>query len=122
MAKLNTNPVEKESVPELLEEAEIKKRLRKVDGWSYGGGFITKQFEFGRFLDGIEFINKVAAVAEEQEHHPDIHIRYTTVKLSLQTHSEGGVTDWDFELAAAIDNVPVRGLRNRKRGKPPSNL
>lgn len=102
-------------MPKLLAKGEIAKRLAKLDGWNYEAGFIAKQFEFRRFLDGIRFVNKVASLAEEHEHHPDIQVRYTTVKLSLQTHSEGGVTAWDFGLAAAIDELPVRGLAEVKR-------
>ncbi len=97
----------------LLAKAEIKKRLGKLDGWRYDRGFITKVFEFEQFSDGIRFVDAVAAVAERQEHHPDIHVRYTTVKLSVQTHSEGGVTGWDFQLAAAIDALSAKGLRLR---------
>lgn len=100
---------------ELLSKAEIGKRLRKLDGWVFEDGFIVKEFEFKKFLDGIEFIDRVAAVAEKEQHHPDIHVRYTKVKLAVQTHSEGGVTAWDFELAAAIEKVGVKGLRSRKR-------
>jgi 4a-hydroxytetrahydrobiopterin dehydratase len=69
---------------------------------------ITKTFEFEKFMDGIAFVNRVAKVAEEQEHHPDINIRYTTVRLSIQTHSEGGVTEWDVELATAIEKMMQR--------------
>ncbi len=97
-------------MPRLLTAVEVKKRLRKLDGWKYEGAFITKKFEFNGFLDGIHFVDMVARVAEEQEHHPDFHIRYTAVTLSLQTHSEGGVTEWDFELAQAIDRSQVQGV------------
>ena len=71
-------------------------------------------FEFPNFRDGISFVNKVAEVAEKEEHHPDIHVKYTTITLSVQTHSEGGVTEWDIELAEAVEKM----LRSRgKRGK-----
>ena len=56
-------------------------------------------------MDAIAFVNEVAEAAEREEHHPDINIRYTTVKLSVQTHSEGGVTEWDIGLAKTIDNL-----------------
>jgi len=58
-------------------------------------------------MDGISFLNQVARVAERQEHHPDIKVRYTTITLSVQTHSEGGVTDWDIGLAKAIDRIKI---------------
>jgi len=91
------------AVPKLLKDAEISSRLKDLKGWKREGKFIAKTFEFNHFMDAIAFVNEVAEAAERQEHHPDINIRYTTVKLSIQTHSEGGVTDWDFDLARAID-------------------
>jgi 4a-hydroxytetrahydrobiopterin dehydratase len=90
-------------MPRLLKDSEIAGRLKSLRGWKHEGKFITKTFEFKEFMDGIEFIEKVAKVAERQEHHPDIHVRYTAVTLSIQTHSEGGVTEWDLDLAEAIE-------------------
>ncbi len=104
-AKLYTNSVSTDVVPRLLKESEIKERLRRLDGWKRQKSFISKEFDFRNFMEGIAFINRVAKVAEEQEHHPDIHVRYTKVRLSVQTHSEGGVTRWDFELASAIEGA-----------------
>lgn len=102
------------SLPKLLKKREVEGRLAKLDGWKHEGAFITKTFHFVGFLDGIEFINKVAAIAEGQEHHPDIRVRYTEVNLSLQTHSAGGVTLWDLQLASAIDRLEVKGLSRKK--------
>jgi 4a-hydroxytetrahydrobiopterin dehydratase len=90
-------------VAKLLTDSEIASRLKPLKGWKHQGKFITKEFEFEQFMDGIAFLNKVAEIAEKEEHHPDIHVRYTTITLSLQTHSEGGVTGWDVELAEAIE-------------------
>lgn len=95
-------------MPRLLSDAEIEKRLKSLKGWKRQGKFIAKAFEFGGFMDGIRFVNEVAAVAEREEHHPDINVRYTTVTLSIQTHSEGGVTEWDVELAQAIETMLER--------------
>jgi 4a-hydroxytetrahydrobiopterin dehydratase len=92
-------------VPRLLKDGEIRVRLKPLRGWSHEGAFITKTFEFKRFMDGIAFINSVAKVAEQQEHHPDIHVVYTSITLSVQTHSVGGVTEWDLELAEAIEEA-----------------
>lgn len=92
-------------MPRLLEPAELEKALRGLDGWRRDGNFISRTFEFESFMEGIEFVDRVAVVAERQEHHPDVHIRYTTVKLALQTHSEGGVTSWDLGLAREIQKV-----------------
>lgn len=90
-------------MPKLLSDSEVKAKLKDLKGWKHEGEFITKVFEFEEFMDGIGFVNRVAEVAEKEEHHPDIHVRYTTVTLSVQTHSEGGVTEWDVGLAEAIE-------------------
>jgi 4a-hydroxytetrahydrobiopterin dehydratase len=92
-------------MPRLLTAREIDEKLRRLEGWKSRGRFITKTFVFGEFMDGISFLNKVANIAEEHEHHPDIKIRYTSITLSIQTHSEGGVTNWDIGLARAIDRI-----------------
>ena len=64
---------------------------------------MTKTLEFGSFMSGISFINQIARVAERLQHHPDISVRYTTIKLLIQTHSVGGITAKDFQLASAIE-------------------
>ena len=87
-----------------LTKAKIESELKKFDGWKLERDFITKTFEFKTFMAGIKFVDDVAQIAEEEEHHPDIHIRYTTIKLSIQTHSEGGVTEWDLGLARRIES------------------
>ncbi|HME19115.1 MAG TPA: 4a-hydroxytetrahydrobiopterin dehydratase [Nitrososphaerales archaeon] len=92
-------------VPKLLNDAEVVKRLAALRGWKREGKFIAKSFEFETFMDGIRFLNRVARVAEELDHHPDIQVRYTQVRFSIQTHSEGGLTARDFELAKGIDGI-----------------
>jgi 4a-hydroxytetrahydrobiopterin dehydratase len=77
--------------------------LKALDGWKSKDGFITKTFEFKTFMAGIKFVNDVAAVAERLEHHPDIHVRWTTITLQIQTHDEGGITVLDFQLADDIE-------------------
>ena len=95
-------------MPKLLSETDIKSRLTSLKGWKREKSFITKTFEFDSFMSGIRFVDKLAEIAEEKEHHPDIHLRYTKIKLSIQTHSAGGVTGKDFDLAAAIDQIQIR--------------
>lgn len=90
-------------MPKLLSDTEITSRLKGLKSWKKEGKFITRTFEFDHFMDAIAFVNEVAEAAERQEHHPDMNIRYTTVKLSIQTHSEGGVTQRDIDLAKTID-------------------
>lgn len=95
-------------------DSEISVRLRRLKGWKQEGKFVTKTFEFPSFMEGIAFINAVAAVAEKVEHHPDIHVRYTAVTLSVQTHSEGGVTEWDLDLAEAVEKEQSRRTRLKR--------
>jgi 4a-hydroxytetrahydrobiopterin dehydratase len=83
----------------------IQQRLAQIHGWSYQGKELHKKFTFRSFLPGIEFVNKIAAAAESAGHHPDITINYNVVGISLSTHSEGGVTEKDFDLARKIDQV-----------------
>ena len=104
-------------MPRLLDESEIKVRLKTLEGWKHDQKFITKSFEFESFMDGIAFVSRVAEVAEKEEHHPDIHIRYTTVTLLSQTHSEGGVTEWDLELAGAIDRMVAATKASPRAGR-----
>lgn len=100
----------------MLADAELSTELKKLKGWKKEGKFIVKTFEFEQFMDVIAFVNEIAEVAEREEHHPDINIRYTTVKLSVQTHSEGGVTEWDIGLAKAID-ILEEATRREAAGK-----
>jgi len=92
-------------MPELLTEAEIDRRLREVKGWRRDGQFIARQFVFKDFMEAIRFVDTVAEVSESQEHHPDVRIRYNRVTLSIQTHSEGGVTERDFALAKGVNGI-----------------
>jgi 4a-hydroxytetrahydrobiopterin dehydratase len=111
-------------VPELLSDSQLAERLKPLAGWKRDGKFITKTFEFKKFMDGINFVNGVARVAETEEHHPDFHItriyrtENTTVTLSAQTHSKGGVTEYDIQLAEAIERMIRRArAKGRIRGR-----
>jgi 4a-hydroxytetrahydrobiopterin dehydratase len=88
-----------------LSNEAIQQGLTKMQGWSYDGKELHKKFTFKSFLPGIEFVNKVAQTAESAGHHPDITINYNVVDISLSTHSEGGVTHKDFDLASEIDQI-----------------
>jgi len=94
-----------------LSPAAVDSALKSLDGWRREGDFITKEFHFKTFLGGIRFVDRVARVAEAQEHHPDIHVRWTTVTLQIQTHDEGGITKRDIQLAKEIE----KSLRSRGR-------
>ena len=82
---------------------EVKARLLQHEGWERDGDEIERKFAFADFRAAIAFVNRVADLAEAADHHPDISIKYNRVKLTLSTHSEGGVTEKDFALAAQID-------------------
>ena len=73
-----------------------------VAGWQRdeASGEIFKQYQFENFVQALEFVNRVGAIAEELGHHPDITINYNRVKLSVITHDAGGLTELDFKLAA----------------------
>ncbi len=86
-----------------LSESQIRERLKGLDGWNYNRNFVTKSFKFKTFMAGIRFVNDIAAIAERIEHHPDIHVRWTTIKLSVQSHDEGGITSRDFKLVTEIE-------------------
>jgi 4a-hydroxytetrahydrobiopterin dehydratase len=92
-------------MPKLLTDEEIEERMARLEGWKREQTFITKVFEFKNFKKAMKFANRVAEIAEGQNHHPDIRISYNQVTLSIQTHSEGGLTKWDFDLAKAIDKI-----------------
>jgi 4a-hydroxytetrahydrobiopterin dehydratase len=90
---------------DVLSAEEVRKQMKKVPEWELEGKAITKTIEFETFSDAIDYVNGVAEIAEDHDHHPDIDIRYTKVLLSLTTHSAGGLTPADFEAAAAIDSL-----------------
>jgi 4a-hydroxytetrahydrobiopterin dehydratase len=90
---------------ELLNSQDIKNWLKKLPEWELEKKAIERTYEFDDFSQAIEFVNGVAEIAEEDDHHPNIDIRYNKVRLALSTHSEGGLTDLDFELAEKIDTL-----------------
>jgi 4a-hydroxytetrahydrobiopterin dehydratase len=90
-------------VAELLEDEEIEQRLDELGDWEREGDDIQKVFEFDDFTTAIKFVNDVAKLADRYDHHPDIDIRWNKVKLSLSTHSEGGLTSLDFDVAGEIE-------------------
>ena len=95
-------------MPELLMPEAARTLINEVPGWELKGDKIERVVGFDGFLQAIDFVNRLAAVAEEQNHHPDIDIRWNKVRLVLSTHSAGGLTDKDFTLARKIDElVPV---------------
>lgn len=92
-------------MPRLLAESEIAERLAGLTGWIQRGREIERRFRFADFKQAIAFVNQVAEQAEAVDHHPDITINYNRVRLTLTTHSAGGLTARDFRLAAQIDQL-----------------
>jgi 4a-hydroxytetrahydrobiopterin dehydratase len=90
---------------DLIKQGELKERMKKIPEWELEKKHIERTFEFDDFADAVDFVNAVAEVAEEEEHHPDIDIRYNKVHLLLSTHSKGGLTELDFGLAERIDTL-----------------
>jgi 4a-hydroxytetrahydrobiopterin dehydratase len=88
-----------------MSDDEVKDRLSKLGGWEREGDALERQFEFANFVSSVEFVNRVVPVAEEMNHHPDLSISWNKVTVSLSTHSEGGITENDFELATKIDSL-----------------
>ena len=88
---------------DLLKSDELKTRLKKIPEWELEKKHIERTFEFDDFSDSIDFVNAVAEVAEEEEHHPDIDIRYNKVTLGLISHDAGGITSRDATMVGRID-------------------
>ena len=87
-----------------LSREEIARRLASLHGWSLDGNAIKKQYTFRDFPDAVHFVDRLVPVAEAADHHPDILINYKRVTLTYSTHSEGGLTEKDFEGANAADH------------------
>ncbi len=90
---------------ELLDQAAIDAALAKLDGWSGGTDGITRTVELASFPAAIAVVDRVAEAAEAADHHPDIDIRWRTVTFTLATHSAGGVTGKDVDMAGQIDTI-----------------
>jgi 4a-hydroxytetrahydrobiopterin dehydratase len=92
-------------VADLLSDEVIEERLSGLDGWSRDGDAITKSFDRGDFVGSVEFVRRMVEPAEEMNHHPDLSISWSEVKVSITNHAAGGLTEADFELAAKIDRL-----------------
>jgi 4a-hydroxytetrahydrobiopterin dehydratase len=88
---------------ERLGEEEIGSRLADLEGWERAGDAIAKTFDRGNFVGSVRFVESLVEPAEEMNHHPDLEISWSKVKVSITTHAAGGLTANDFELARQID-------------------
>jgi 4a-hydroxytetrahydrobiopterin dehydratase len=88
-----------------LEPRHLDAALSSLAGWTQHENAIVKTFRFIDFGDAMVFVNRVAELAQQADHHPDIDIRFNAVKLALSTHSAGGLTSKDTKLAAQIEGL-----------------
>ncbi len=88
-----------------LSDIEIQRELGTLTGWTRKGESLIKTFTFPTFMAGISFVDRTAAAAEKMDHHPDLDIRYTKIAVTLSTHSAGGITIHDVNLAREMDKL-----------------
>jgi 4a-hydroxytetrahydrobiopterin dehydratase len=88
-----------------LDDDEISSRIASLRGWTLAGNKITKLLKFKDFAEAVAFLDRVAPLADEQNHHPDVSIQWNELTLTLWTHASGGLTERDFRLASAIDEM-----------------
>ncbi len=90
-----------------LVEGEVDRLLSQVSGWRVEPGVpeLRKRYKFPSFTDTVDFVNRMAELAESEGHHPDFCVRYTILDVSLTTHAIGGLSENDFILAAKIDQL-----------------
>jgi 4a-hydroxytetrahydrobiopterin dehydratase len=98
-------------MPQLLSDEEVGKALGRLRAWTRVEGALVREVELENFPQAIQVVNRVAEIAENDNHHPDIDIRWRTLTFRCSTHSEGGITALDASLAEEIDGVldTVRG-------------
>ncbi len=89
----------------VLSDQDVQARLGGLEGWERDGDAIVRQFEFKDFVGSVDFVNRITPLAEAMNHHPDLAISWNKVTVTLSTHSEGGLTENDFELASQIDGA-----------------
>jgi 4a-hydroxytetrahydrobiopterin dehydratase len=95
----------KDSYMPAINREQIDAALRNLNGWSSTSKAIRREFGFPDFTAAMDFVNRVAQLAEAANHHPDIDIRYNKVVLALWSHDLGAVTERDLRLAREIDNL-----------------
>ena len=88
-----------------LTDDQIRTELSTLGGWARERDTLTRTFTFARFADGIAFVQRVAVAADAADHHPDIDIRFTKIRIALSTHDAGGITAADVKMARAIEKL-----------------
>ena len=91
----------------VLSQKEINEKLYDIAGWNFIDNCIAKEFQLKDFKSALGFVNNVGDEAENMDHHPDIFLHsWNKVKITISTHSAGGVTQNDFDLAKKIEKIP----------------
>ena len=89
----------------VLDPDDMAKRLQALSGWALNDGKLVKSYTFPDFVSAVEFVDRMAVVAEAQNHHPDLLVGWGKVTVQLSSHDVGGITGRDFRLAAALDEL-----------------
>lgn len=87
----------------VLTDAEIQQRLATVPGWRYENGLLVRTLKSGDFVGSMARLTQVALLAQAQDHHPDLELSWDTLTIKVATHDQGGITEKDFRLAAAVE-------------------
>lgn len=90
---------------ELLDESALRAALAELPGWAVEGEELVRGYKFPSYLEGIEFVRRVAVLAEKANHHPDMVVSWRKVTVKLSTHSKGGLTGLDLALARQIEGA-----------------
>lgn len=91
-----------------MSDAEITSGLAKLPGWCLANGKLHREYKFRDFVAAFGFMTSVALVAESMNHHPEWFNVWSTVKIDLNTHDAGGITQLDFDLAAKMEELSQR--------------
>jgi 4a-hydroxytetrahydrobiopterin dehydratase len=91
------------STKQLLPEEQLHELLRQLPEWNLEDGMLVRSWTHSTFVNAIAFVNRVAQLAEEAQHHPDIDIRYNRVQLALISHDAGGITARDARMARHLN-------------------
>lgn len=86
-----------------LDESEVQHALAEIPNWTVSEGQLSRELEFGTYKDGVVFASALAYLADALDHHPDLYIGYGKVRVTMHTHSVGGLSPYDFELARRIE-------------------
>ena len=88
-----------------MKRADVQKYLQQLNGWTLAGSNILKEFEFRDYLEGLKFAYSLGKIAEKENHHPDIHIKWKKVRVTLSTHDIKGLSENDFIMAAKAEEI-----------------